>query len=162
MEFNFENFEFLRSYNESSYGIFELTLNIVHCMDRKIRNFIATKITRYTVYSYISARCLNAQRSRYIEGTFRSYSYTEEGRKCYSQKMQIVYFTLLSSFLSYLATSTFTVTRKDDGDWFRDTSDMQCNDFHAYTDSTGCHCNHALTFSTENMTCQSYQERGKL
>ena len=65
-------------------------------------------------------------------------------------------FILLLLFTS-LSTSIFTITRKDEGDWF---SGSQCQEHDAYVHDSGCHCYHGLTFSTESMKCQTYQERG--
>lgn len=61
-----------------------------------------------------------------------------------------------------LASATFTVIRKDEGDWFRNSESIRCHEIHAYTDSSGCTCEYGLTYSTENRTCHSYKERGKV
>ena len=70
------------------------------------------------------------------------------------------YFMLVLLFtIASIATSIFTVTRNDEGDWF---SGSRCgHEFSTYEhDIGGCHCYHGLTFSTESMRCRSYKERG--
>ena len=64
------------------------------------------------------------------------------------------WFILLLPF----TTSLYTVTRKDEGDWFSGYG--RCHELRAYEHNSGCHCEHSLTFSTESMICQSYGERG--
>ena len=79
-----------------------------------------------------------------------------------AMKLKVTRSFILVLLFTSMASSIFTVTRKDNGDWF---SGSRCGDeFSAYehTDIGGCHCYHGLTFSTESMTCRSYQERGKL
>ena len=70
------------------------------------------------------------------------------------------YFVLLLQ-LTALGSSTITVTRRDEGDWFSGIETVQqCHEIRAYEDFSGCHCDHGLTFSTEHMECQSYEGRG--
>jgi len=75
---------------------------------------------------------------------------------------------LLPSFVG-LATSTFSVTRKDEGDIFfwSGTDAIRCwelsqNTAYMHHNGSGCQCEHKLTFSTENKKCQSYEEQGEV
>ena len=65
------------------------------------------------------------------------------------------WFILLLPFTA----SLYTVTRKDEGDWFSGYRGS-CHDLREYVHNSGCHCEHGLTFSSESMMCQAYEERG--
>ena len=82
---------------------------------------------------------------------------------CLVPVMQInKYFLLLLTLISQLSLSTVIVNRKDEGDWFADTTgNIQCRELNAYEKNGGCQCYYSLTFSSENMACRSYQKRGE-
>ena len=72
------------------------------------------------------------------------------------------YFVLLLQ-LTTLGSSVITITRRDEGDWFSRIVTVQCYEIpNAHEDSGGCHCDYGLTFSTEHMKCQTYEERGRM
>ena len=75
--------------------------------------------------------------------------------------MKVKGYCLLLLSLTSLSTSILTVRREDKGDWFKGTGNIQCYNLRAYQEDGGCRCEHGLTFSSENMSCRTYKERGE-
>ena len=75
--------------------------------------------------------------------------------------MTLYDYCLLLLSVTRLSTSILTVRRENKGDWFKGTGNIQCHKLRAYQEDGGCRCEHGLTFSSEDMLCRTYQERGK-
>ena len=71
------------------------------------------------------------------------------------------YCLLLLSLTSQLSTSILTVRREDKWDWLKVTGNIRCHELRAHEEDGGCRCDYGLTFSSENMSCRNYQERGE-
>ena len=89
----------------------------------------------------------------------------------FSQKQSVT--EQMASWLCFLllfatsVSSSFDVTRNDDGDYFiwYGNNNITCEDFSSHTayydsKSSRCRCNNPLTFSTDTSTCKAFADQG--